>query len=105
MAPAANKAPTGKHVKKTAAKKSPVAKKAPVAKETPTGTVVKKAAVKKAPAAKMKSAPKPRDISAEEHYKMIETAAYFRAESDGWQGHPSAYWSAAEAEIAALLSK
>jgi hypothetical protein len=39
----------------------------------------------------------------EEHYRLVETAAYFIAERNGFQGHPTDHWTAAELEIAARL--
>jgi hypothetical protein len=43
-------------------------------------------------------------LSPEAVYKMIQDAAYFIAEKDGFAGDPHAYWSAAEAQIAAMTS-
>lgn len=39
----------------------------------------------------------------EEHYHMVETAAYFIAERNGFQGCPSEHWAEAELEIAGML--
>ena len=45
------------------------------------------------------------DKSAEERFKMIEQAAYFRAEKHGFQVDPQANWVAAEKEVDAILAK
>lgn len=55
---------------------------------------------KKAPAGKKNSR-----VSPEERYKMIEQAAYFKAEKARFQGNPQAHWHAAEAEVDAILAK
>ena len=44
-------------------------------------------------------------VTPEERRKMIEQAAYFRAEKHGWQVDPQANWVAAEAEVDAILAK
>ena len=78
-----------------AAAAAPAQKRAPVA------------AKKKAPVAKAapaKSAPV-KTVSAEERFKMIEQAAYFRAEKHGFQVDPQANWVAAEKEVDAILAK
>ena len=41
----------------------------------------------------------------EERYRMVETAAYFIAERNSFQGDPAGYWAAAEIEIATLLGE
>ena len=43
--------------------------------------------------------------SAEERYKMIEEAAYYIAERNGFQGDSNEYWAQAEKEVNALLKK
>jgi len=94
--------------KKVAAKKNavPTVKKAPAPaanKKVP----VKKAPVKKAatagtkPAAK-KTAAKP---TPEERYRMVQTAAYFIAERNGFSGCATDHWATAEIEIASLLGQ
>jgi len=83
--------------KKTTAK-APVKKKA-AAKKAP---AKKKAAAKKAPAKKKAAAKKkPAKVkyTAEQVYSMIEQAAYFAAENDGFGRDPSEYWAQAEATI------
>ena len=47
----------------------------------------------------------PKLISKVERQRMIEQAAYFRAEKHGFQGDSSQHWSAAEAEIDAELKR
>ncbi len=79
--------------KEIAPKKVAVPKKAAVkaAKET----------VAKAPAAKPKktSKSKAEPMSGFERYKMIEVAAYYLAEKNGFAGNAADYWIAAEKEI------
>ena len=84
---------SGKTVKpkKTAAPKA-AAKSAPktsAAKKTTTST--KKTTTVK----KTKSAVSDQ----EQHYKMVEVAAYYLAEKDGFAGSPVDYWIAAELQI------
>ena len=76
---------------KSATANKPAAKK-PVAKKTAT------AESKPASAEKTKAKPTP-----EERYRMVETAAYFIAERNGFQGDSTKHWVAAEIEIAAKL--
>lgn len=42
-------------------------------------------------------------VTPEEHYCMVQTAAYFIAERHGFQGNSDEHWAAAEREIAARL--
>lgn len=63
----------------------------------------KPAAASAKPAAKAKSAPK--TISAQERYHMIDEAAYYRAEKNGFQVDPQENWIAAEREINELMAK
>jgi len=49
-----------------------------------------------------KAAAKP---SAEQRYRMIQAAAYFLAEKNGFQGSATHYWTLAEREIAAQLGE
>lgn len=37
--------------------------------------------------------------SPEHHYRMVEIAAYYLAEKDGFSGNPVDYWIAAELQI------
>jgi len=41
--------------------------------------------------------------TAEERRRMIEVAAYYIAERNGFRGDPAAHWAQAEAEIAGVL--
>ena len=86
---------TKKTAKKTPAKKKAVAKKAPA----------KKAAAKKAPAKKKAAAKKTAKVkyTAEQVYSMIEQAAYFAAENDGFSKDPAEYWAGADASIKAMV--
>ena len=88
---------TGKKApaKKAAAKKAPAKKAA--AKKAP----AKKAAAKKAPA--KKAAAQKVKYTAEQVYSMIEQAAYFAAENDGFGKDPAEYWAQAEASINKML--
>ena len=47
--------------------------------------------------------PAPIQVSPEERQKMIELAAYFRAEKVGFTGDPQEHWAAAEKEVDAML--
>lgn len=93
---------------KTAAKKSPIATAEP---KKPKITVVKKAAApaaeKKAPVRKAVAAKSPANDrpTPEERYRMVQTAAYFIAERNGFQGCSTDHWMAAELEIAARLGE
>lgn len=44
-------------------------------------------------------------ISPEKRYEMTEVAAYYIAEQHGFQGSPSDYWYAAEAQIASQVAQ
>ena len=67
-------------------------------------TTTKKAPSKKAPAKKTaaKKAKKAK-YTAEQVYSMIEQAAYFTAENDGFSKEPSEYWAQAEAAINTMV--
>lgn len=80
--------------------KAPAVKKVtvpPIKKEAP---VKKVATARKGAAAAGKVAIKP---TPEERYRMVQTAAYFIAERNGFQGCSTSHWIAAENEIAAKL--
>ena len=89
--------------KKTSAKKAPAkkaaAKKAP-AKKTATKKTAKKASAKKTATAKKPAMPK---YTPEQVYSMIEQAAYFAAENDGFRKDPAAYWAQAEATVHSMV--
>lgn len=78
--------------KKAAAKPKSAAKatatKATTAKKPATGT--------RKPAAKKTKADA---ANPEHHYRMVEVAAYYLAEKDGFAGNPVDYWIAAEMQI------
>lgn len=86
IAPKKTTAPTAKKVAVPPSKKKPPAKKT--------------ASPKAKPDAATKTAAKP---TPEERYRMVETAAYFIAERNGFQGCSTEHWAAAEIEIAAKL--
>lgn len=98
-APASAKKPTA--VVKAAVKKAPV-KKAAAAK----APAKKPVAAAKKPAVKSPAAPAAKgSLTPEQRYMMVAEAAYYRAERQGFMGDPAQDWIAAEAEIAALLSR
>lgn len=67
----------------------------------PKAAATKKASTAKTTAAKKPAARKTKATTAdlEQHYKMIEVAAYYIAEKDGFAGNPVDYWIAAELQI------
>lgn len=107
---------------KTAQKAAP--KKAPAAKPAATKKSIANAALADAPAKTAKSAAKPVAKPAakraapakksaatewnpgnEERYNMIQVAAYYLAERDGFAGSPVEYWIAAESQVSSMLPK
>jgi hypothetical protein len=66
----------------------------------------KKAATRKnaAPRAAAKKARPGRHISPEERYRLIQEAAYLKAEEEGFTRDPSECWLIAEAEVHARLA-
>ncbi len=88
---------------KKTTKKAPAKKKA-VVKKTPTK---KKAVAKKAPAKKKAAAKSTKKVkyTAEQVYSMIEQAAYFTAENDGFSKDSSTYWAQAEAAIHTMVNR
>lgn len=111
--PAVKKTVAGKSevkVTKAAAKKAPAAKAVesavwPFPETEKVAAPAKKAPVKKAAAAKAKPVKKQEvaQPSAQERYRMVETAAYYIAERSGFQGCTTDHWAAAEIEIAKKL--
>jgi len=100
--------PTTQRTRKKAAKKRKVASAASGASA---GNAAPRRASKKAiphtptaaqPAAK--ATPTRRRVSPEERYRMIQEAAYYRAEREGFNGDPWKCWLVAEAEIDAQLN-
>lgn len=94
------KAPAQKAAPKPAAKKpaaKPAAAKPAVAKKP----AAPKAAAK--PAAKKTAAKKA--ASPAERYKMVEVAAYYIAERNGFVGDSQAFWAEAEIQISKQLGQ
>ena len=89
------KKPVPKTDKKTTVKKVP---------STKVVAVKKIAAVKKA-APKKTASKKAVSMSGFERYKMIEVAAYYIAEKNGFAGQSTDFWAAAEKEIDKKLAK
>ncbi|MCZ7592656.1 MAG: DUF2934 domain-containing protein [Kiritimatiellae bacterium] len=107
-APKASKVPTAKAVAAAAAAAETKGQPAPVAVKAavkPTETPATVAAKPAAPVAAKPVAAKPSVISQAERQRMIEQAAYFRAEKHGFDGDSSAHWRAAEADIDADLKR
>ena len=67
----------------------------------------KKAASRKgaAPRAAAKKAGSKKRASPEERHRLIQQAAYFEAEKEGFTCDPSKYWLVAEAEVDAQLAR
>lgn len=84
---------TSTTTKKTTAKSKAAAKSTTPKKTTTSAkkTIAKKAATKK----KSTTA----GLTPEQRYKMVEVAAYYLAEKDGFSGSPVDYWIAAEIQI------
>ena len=64
---------------------------------------VSKPAAKRAPRKTAAKALAPVAYSSEQRYRMVETAAYFIAERNGFRGDAAEHWRDAEREIARLL--
>lgn len=79
--------------------------KKPAAKKVNKASAVATAAAEPRARATAKKAAKAPAVSPEERHKMIEQAAYFRAEKFGWQVDPHENWVAAEKEVEAILAK
>ncbi len=97
--PAAKPA-SGKTTAKTASSRIAITKK-------PATPLAKPAApaVAKKPASRAAAAPsKPAAPTPEQRYRMVQEAAYYIAEKNGFVAGSMDYWIAAEAEIEALLS-
>lgn len=100
VAKSATKTATSKTTAKTAAPKT-----------TPKAATPKAAAAKAAPTVKKPAAPRTKAAgkkaaapTAEQRYRMVQDAAYYLAEKNGFKGGAMDYWIAAEAQIAVLLS-
>jgi hypothetical protein len=96
--------------KKAAARKSAApkvaAKKAAARKSAAPRVAAKKAAARKsaAPRVAAKKAGPEKQTSLEERFRLIQEAAYFKAEKEGFNCEPSECWLVAEAEIDARLA-
>lgn len=92
--------------KKAVAAKKPVAAKAAEKKPAAAKVAENKPATpktaEKKPAAKRTA--KAMNVTAEQRYRMVAEAAYFRAESNQFMSDPVRDWIEAESDIAALLS-
>jgi hypothetical protein len=75
-------------------------------KKAAAGDAAKKAPAKKATTKKTATAKSVESVvvSPEDYYKMVQEAAYFQAEADGFSKDPSDYWLEAEKEIQKRLS-
>ena len=96
--------------KKVAARKNAApkvaAKKAAARKNAAPKVAAKKAAVRKsaAPRVAAKKTGPEKQTSLEERFRLIQEAAYFKAEKEGFNCDPSECWLVAEAEIDARLA-
>lgn len=101
---------TAKPTAKVATSKTATAKttaKPAVKKTATTSKAVAAPAAEKKPATRAKVAPAKAVAAApspEQRYRMVQDAAYFLAEKNGFQGGAMDYWIAAEIEVAAALS-
>lgn len=111
----AKKAATGETVASPPARRTPAARKT-VATGTekkvpakPAGEMAAEAAslppADPPAAAAATEAPAPRQPTPEERYRMIESAAYFIAEKDGFRDCSTHYWTLAEQEVAERLGE
>ena len=95
---------TGKSIKSTTAPTKKSAK--PVTRKSSIPAAEKKIIAKKTTEKKSRSTVKQKtevNPTLEERYRMVELAAYFIAEQNGFQGRADEYWVAAENQIAARL--
>jgi len=100
---------------KAAPKSAPAPKKSPATKPAaaPKAAAAKKPADAKTAAPKKAAAPRAKKAAApatlkpgpEELYRMIQTAAYFIAERNGFSGDSKEYWAQAETQILSLINK
>lgn len=89
-------------IKKSSVGKTKAAAKKPI---TASSVVAAAAEPRSRTARKPKKAatPAPIQVTPEERQKMIELAAYYRAEKVGFTGDPHEHWVAAEKEVDAML--
>jgi len=97
--------PTAKAVAAQAAAAEVKGQSAPAAVKAAVAAPAPKPAPAPAPAPAPVAKPEPKLISKVERQRMIEQAAYFRAEKHGFAGDSSQHWAAAEAEIDADLKR
>ncbi len=101
-------APQKAAAKKTAsAAAKPKTTGTPAVRKAAAPTAARKAPAQKAVATSARPVVKKAIASptAEERYRMVQTAAYFIAERNGFSGCPTEYWAAAELEIAGRLGR
>ncbi|MFZ2524374.1 MAG: DUF2934 domain-containing protein [Candidatus Ferrigenium altingense] len=97
--------------KKAVAKKAataavkPKSTKTPAAKKTAAPAAVKKTPAQKAATARPAARKPAAQLTPEERYRMVQTAAYFIAERNGFGGCSADHWVAAELEIAGKLGQ
>ncbi|OFZ67353.1 MAG: hypothetical protein A2V79_07770 [Betaproteobacteria bacterium RBG_16_56_24] len=108
------KAAAAPAAKKTAVKKTagavakskkaqlPAVKKAAIPASGKKAPTIMAAVIPAKPAGNQKAMAKP---TPEVRYRMVETAAYFIAERNGFQGRSDEHWAAAELEVAARLGE
>jgi hypothetical protein len=93
-------AATAKTTAKSVSSRTALAKKP----ATPLAKTAAPAAAKKPATRAAAPTGKPAAPTPEQRYRMVQEAAYFIAEKDGFASGAMDYWIAAEAQIEALLS-
>ena len=88
--------------KKEVKVEKPATVKKTVLKTVANKTVVAAPAVKTAPVVEKKTSRK-KVVTSEERFRMINEAAYYIAERNGFAGDDQRYWAEAEASIDALV--
>lgn len=96
---AEEKKPAAPKAAKASAKKAAAPAKAKKAAQTTSRTVTKKPAAPKAAAAPAKKVDHKQVITPEEHFRMVQDAAYYIAERNGFGGDDHRYWTEAEQVI------
>ena len=90
--------------KAASAKPAAAAKKAPAAKPVAKPAAKPVAAAKKAPVAKPAApAPAKKAVEPEVRYRMIQVAAYYEAQKNGFVGDSTYFWTVAEKQIDDML--
>ena len=109
--PKTTKAAVAATPKKVAAKKTATVAaklkitKTPAAKKAVAPAAKKKAPVQKAVTAKPAAKKTGAQLTPEDRYRMVQTAAYFIAERNAFGGCSTDHWAAAELEIAGKLGQ